>query len=149
MPSKHSANLDINLCWTPASSSRDVGRFDRNGYGGNRVSAEDVPIEFFKPNNISEARQFNRLYGENSEVRQRMTDYALDDLRRTVVDPNSGMIKEGAVNKWLAKNERILNEMPWIREAVTGRNPDVHYQSAAHAGEPVDRIVVVAGRTDE
>ncbi|WP_370191139.1 hypothetical protein [Bradyrhizobium diazoefficiens] len=116
-------------------ASREVGRFNRNGYEGNRVAAEDVPGEFFKPNNVSEARQFNRLYGENPDVRQRMTDYALDDLRRSAVDPNTGMIKEGAVNKWLAKNERILNEMPWIRDEVTGRNPDAHYQQAAQAGE--------------
>lgn len=116
-------------------ASREVGRFNRNGYEGNRVAAEDVPGEFFKPNNISEARQFNRLYGENPEVRERMTDFALDDLRRSAIDPNSGMLKEGAVNKWLAKNERVLNEMPWIRDAVTGRNPDAHYQQAAAAGE--------------
>jgi hypothetical protein len=116
-------------------ASREVGRFNRNGYEGNRVAAEDVPGEFFKPNNISEARQFNRLYGENPEVRQRMTDYALDDLRRSAVDPNSGMLREGAVNKWLAKNERVLNEMPWVRDEVTGRNPDPHYQEAARAGE--------------
>jgi hypothetical protein len=41
-----------------------------------------------------------------------MTDIALDDLRRSAVDPNSGMIREGAFNKWLAKNEHVLNEMP-------------------------------------
>jgi hypothetical protein len=116
-------------------ASREVGRFNRNGYEGNRVAAEDVPGEFFKPNNVSEARQFNRLYGENPEVRQRMTDYALDDLRRAAVDPNTGMIREGAVNKWMAKNERVLNEMPWVRDAVEGRNPDVHYQQAAQAGQ--------------
>jgi hypothetical protein len=100
-------------------ASREVGRFNRNGYEGNRVSSEDVPGEFFKPNNVSEARQFNKLYGEDAGARQQMTDHALDDLRRTAVDPNTGQIKEGAVNKWLAKNERVLNEMPWIRDAVT------------------------------
>lgn len=116
-------------------ASRDVGRFNRHGYEGNRVSAEDVPGEFFKPNNISEARQFNRLYGENPDVRQRMTDFALDDLRRSAVDPNTGMIREGAVNKWLAKNERVLNEMPWVRDEVTGRNPDAHYQQTSQAAD--------------
>lgn len=108
-------------------ASRDVGRFNRNGYEGNRVASEDVPGKFFAPNNISEARQFNKLYGEDAGARQQMTDHALDDLRRTTVDPNTGQIKEGGVNKWLAKNERILNEMPWVREAVQAKNPDELY----------------------
>jgi hypothetical protein len=108
-------------------ASRDVGRFNRNGYEGNRVASEDVPGKFFAPNNISEARQFNKLYGNDAGAKQQMTDHALDDLRRTVVDPNTGQIKEGAVNKWLAKNERILNEMPWVRDAVQAKNPDDLY----------------------
>jgi hypothetical protein len=108
-------------------ASREVGRFNRNGYEGNRVASEDVPGKFFAPNNISEARQFNKLYGEDAGARQQMTDHALDDLRRTTVDPNTGQIKEGAVNKWLAKNERILNEMPWVRDAVKAKNPDDLY----------------------
>jgi hypothetical protein len=113
--------------------SRDVGRYDQNAIDKNRVQSEDVPSRFFGPNNISEARQFSRLYGNGNEphsvtARQVMTDYALDDLRHNAVDPNTGMIREGAVNRWLQKNERLLNEMPWIRDAVQARNPDALYQ---------------------
>lgn len=122
-------------------ASRDVGRFNRNGYEGNRVASEDVPGKFFAPNNISEARQFNKLYGEDAGARQQMTDHALDDLRRTTVDPNTGQIKEGAVNKWLAKNERILNEMPWVRDAVNAKNPDELY---ARLGQVEQRQRAVA-----
>lgn len=109
-------------------ASRDIGKYDQFGYGKNSVDAEDVPGQFFKPNNISEARQFNKLYGDDPKARQTMTDTALDDLRRTGVDPNTGLLKDGAVNKWLAKNERVLNEMPWVREAVSAKNPDALYQ---------------------
>ena len=116
-------------------ASRDVGRYDRFGYDKNLVKSEDVPGEFFKPNNISEARQFNRLYGNDPQVRQQMTDYALDDLRRAAVDPNTNMIREGAVNRWLMKNERILNEMPWVREAVAGRNVDAQYGQLRDIGQ--------------
>lgn len=113
--------------------SRDIGRYSSTGIDKNRVQAEDVPAKFYGPNNISEARQFNRLYGEGNApesvaARRTMTDYALDDLRHTAVDPNTNMIREGAVNRWLQKNERLLNEMPWIRREVEARNPEELYQ---------------------
>jgi hypothetical protein len=108
-------------------ASRDIGRYDQFGYGKNKVAAEDVSAKWFAPNSISEARQFNAVYGNNPAARQAMTDYALDDLRHSAVDPSTGLIKQGAVNRWLAKNERVLNEMPWARDAVATRNPDALY----------------------
>jgi hypothetical protein len=45
------------------------------------------------------------------------------------------MIREGSVNKWLMKNERVLNEMPWVRDAVTGRNPDAQYAQLRDLGQ--------------
>ena len=116
-------------------ASKQIGQFSRNGYGGNKVASEDVPTKLLGPNSISEARQVNRLYGDNPEVRQQVIDHHLDDLRRTAVDPNTGMIKEGAVNKYLTRNERLFNEMPWVRDAIAGRNPDAHYQRGAQAAE--------------
>lgn len=110
-------------------ASKDVGRFDQNAIGKNYVSSEDVPREFFQPNNISEARQFNRTYGESPGARQTMTDYALDSLRTdtTVMDPVTHQLRPGGIERWLTKNQRILDEMPWIRDAVNARNPDALY----------------------
>jgi hypothetical protein len=108
-------------------ASKQVGQFSRNGYEGNKVAAEDVPTKLLGPNSISEARQVNKLYGDNPEVKQQIIDHHLDDLRRTAIDPNTGQIKEGAVNKYLAKNERLFNEMPWVRDAIASKNPDDLY----------------------
>lgn len=108
-------------------ASRDVGKYDQYGYGKNAMNAEDVPGAWFKPNNISEARQANKLYGDDPKFKQTMMDHALDDLRRTQTDKTTGLIKEGGVDKWLAKNERVLNEMPWVREAVSAKNPNELY----------------------
>lgn len=109
--------------------SRDVGRYSQNGIDKNKVQSEDVPGQFFKPNNISEARQFNRVYGtgdapETAHARRAMTDYALDDLRHSAMDPTTQTLRPGGVDRWLQKNERILNEMPWIRDAVQTHNPE-------------------------
>ena len=117
-------------------ASRDIGRYSQFGYGKNLVKSENVPGRFFGPNNISEARQFNSLYGNDPKARQAMTDYALDDLRHTATDPATGFIREGSVARWLQKNERLLNEMPWVRDAVAARNPDQLY---ARLGELENR----------
>ena len=108
-------------------ASRDVGRYNQFGYDKQGVASEDVPSQWFQPNNISGAKQFNKLYGNNPDARQAMSDYALDDLRHTAVDPNTGLIKDGAVNRWLTKNERVLNEMPWVRDAVASKDPGEIY----------------------
>lgn len=108
-------------------ASAQVGQYKSTGYGHNAVADENVAGKFFGPNNISGARQWNSIYGEVPQMRQQMADTALDDLRRTAVDPSTGLIKEGAVSRWLAKNERVLNEMPWVREAVSAKNPDELY----------------------
>jgi hypothetical protein len=65
-----------------------------------------------------------------------MTDFALDDLRHSAVDPNTNLIRDGAVNRWLQKNERVLNEMPWIRDAVDARNPDQLYRRLGQLEQP-------------
>jgi hypothetical protein len=108
-------------------ASRDVGRYDQFGYGKNKVADENVAGKFFGPNDISAARQFNQTLGHDPEARQAMFEYALDDLRHAAIDPNTGILRPGAVNRWLAKNERVLNEMPEIRDAVTQYNPDDLY----------------------
>ena len=122
-------------------ASRNVGRYNQFGYDKNLVKSENVPGQFFGPNNISEARQFTELYGNNPQARQAMTDYALDDLRHSVVDPTTGLIRQGAVPRWLQKNERLLNELPWVRDAVASRNPDQIY---ARLGELENRQKQIA-----
>jgi hypothetical protein len=110
-------------------AAKDVGRYDQNAIGKNYVASEDVPREFFQPNNISEARQFNRTFGNDPQARQAMTDYALDSLRTdpSVMDPVTHTLKEGGIQRWMTKYSRILDEMPWIREAVSVRDPDALY----------------------
>lgn len=108
-------------------ASRDVGRYSQTGYGKSKVASEDVPGQFFGPNNISEARQFQRLYGDNQPMRDLMTDHALDSLRQTAVDPTTGLLREGGVERWTNRHSRVLNEMPWIRDAVEPHDPAALY----------------------
>lgn len=99
-------------------AGRDVNRYKQFGYDKNFVADERVPSQFFAPNNISAARQFNRTFANDANMQREMTDVALDDLRRAAVNPQTGVLNPDNVNRWLAKNERVLNEMPWIREHV-------------------------------
>lgn len=101
------------------------GKLDQKVKGAYAIPNEDVPGRFFGPNNIAEAKQFNALYGENPRARELMTQYALDDLRQSAV--KEGMLKDGAVEAWLTKNSRVLNEMPWLREAVAAKDPSALY----------------------
>ncbi len=108
-------------------ASRDVGRYNQFGYDKNKVAAENVPDQFFGPNNVSAAKQFNKLYGDTPEVRQIMTDHALDKLRQEAIDPATGLLREGGVDRWLNRYGRVLNEMPWIRDAIQAKDPAALY----------------------
>ena len=107
-------------------ASKDIGaRKD----GDFRIPDEDVPKRWFGPNNITEARQFNQVYGENPAARQALTDYALDDLRQSAT--RNGVLDNGLVESFMRKNSRVLDEMPWMREALDARNPTgLHRQIA-------------------
>lgn len=113
-------------------AGRDTGRYDQFGYGKNKVADEKVAGRFFNPNEESAARQFDTAMGHDPQARQSMVDNALGDLRHTAIDPATGVLREGAVNRWLQKNERVLAQMPQtgaeIRAAVQARNPDALYQ---------------------
>lgn len=122
-------------------ASAEVGRRDQFGYGGNKVDPEQVGKKFFNPNEESAARQFNASMGHDPAARQQMIDNALDDIRHTAVDPNTGLLKEGAVAKWQQKHERVLREVPFVQEAVNARNPDALY---ARIGELEQRQRQVA-----
>lgn len=122
-------------------ASAEVGRRDQFGYGGNKVDPESVGKKFFNPNEESAARQFNTSMGHDPAARQQMVDNALDDIRHTAVDPATGMLREGAVGKWIQKHERVLREVPFVREAVDARNPDALY---ARIGELEQRQRQVA-----
>lgn len=108
-------------------ASAEVGRRDQFGYGGNRVDPEQVGKKFFNPNEESAARQFNTAMAHDPAARQQMIDNALDDIRHTTVDPATGLLREGAVGRWVQKHERVLREVPFVREAVDARNPDALY----------------------
>lgn len=108
-------------------ASRDVGRYSQTGYDKNLVAAENVPSKFFGPNNVSAAKQFNKVYGDTPEVRQIMTDHALDTLRQEAVDPATGLLREGGVDRWTNRYGRVLNEMPWIKDAVSAKDPAALY----------------------
>jgi len=103
------------------------------------------PGRWNRPNNISAARQFTRVYGDNPEAVQLMADHQLGRLKAEGIDPRTGLLREGAVDKFLAKNREILDALPpQVRAAVTpSRNIDTLHgrigdldQQARIAGNP-------------
>lgn len=109
-------------------AGRDIGRYDRFGYDKNKVPDEKVLAQFGGPNNLSAAQQFTRVHGDNPEAVQLMADHQLGRLKAEALDPNTNMIREGAVNKFLAKNRELLDALPpQVRETVAARNPDALY----------------------
>lgn len=94
--------------------------------GDFRIPAEDVPQKWFGANNITEAQQFNRVYGDNPQARQALSDFVLDNLRQTAT--KNGVLDDNAVQGFMRRYDRVLNEFPWIREALDARNP-----AAVHA----------------
>jgi hypothetical protein len=102
---------------------QDLGRTRNNG--AEVIKGEDIATRMFGPNNVTEARQFNLIHGEDPAARQAMTDLALDDIRRSGV--KDGMLDKNAVSSWITKHSRILDEMPWLKESIAGKDPQALY----------------------
>lgn len=60
--------------------------------------------QFGGPNNISAARQFTQVYGQNAEAVRLMADHQLGRLKAEGIDPTTGLLREGAVEKFLTMN---------------------------------------------
>src|SRR5262249_30118374 len=82
-------------------ANRSIGQYDQLGYDKNKIPDEKVMAQFGGPNNISAARQFTRVYGDNPEAVQLMADHQLGRLKAEGIDPRTGLLREGAVDKFL------------------------------------------------
>jgi hypothetical protein len=110
-------------------AGRDINRYDRFGYDKNKVPDEKVLAQFGGPNNISAAKQFTTVHGNNPEAVQLMADHQLGRLKSEAIDPATGALKQGSVDKFLSKNRELLDALPpQVREAVSAKNPDALYE---------------------
>lgn len=126
-------------------ASRDIGRYDQFGYDKNRVPDEKVMAQFGGPNNISAAQQFTRVFGNNPEAVQMMADHQLGRLKAEGVNPTTGLLREDAVPRFLAKNHEMLDALPpQVREAVSARDVGDLY---GRLGQLEQRQRAVAGST--
>ena len=113
-------------------ASRDIARYDRFGYDKNKVPDEKVLDQFGGPNNISAAKQFTRVHGDNPEAVQLMADHQLGRLKAEALDPKTGAISQQKFNKFLNNNKELLDALPpGVRTAVAAKNPDALYAKLA------------------
>lgn len=103
------------------------------GSGGQKITDQDVTQRVLA-NDAATAEQ-NLRVNPTGVGRQATISANLDDLRRSAVDPKTGMIKEGAVDAWAAKNQDRLAADPELRDLVRARDPQALYDrlNAAHA----------------
>lgn len=91
--------------------------------GGFRLPDEKVMAQFGGPNNISAARQFTRVFGNNPEAVQLMVDHQLGRLKAEGIDTTTGTLREGAVDRFLTKNRELLDALPpAVRQGVAARD---------------------------
>jgi hypothetical protein len=95
------------------------------------IKPEDIIPRLLGPNNASEMRQFNLIHGQDAGARDTVINAALDDIRRGVGP--SGVIGPDDVAKWVRSHSRVLDEAPWLREAVSARDPAALYQRLGEA----------------
>lgn len=80
-----------------------------------KVNSEDLPKKFFNPNSLTEAEQFQKVFGQNPRAQEVMTDHALASLRDSL---GGKPLTQAAIDAWKAKHARVLDRMPEVRAAV-------------------------------
>ena len=80
-----------------------------------KVNSEDLPKKFFNPYSLTEAEQFQKVFGQNPRAQEVMTDHALASLRDSL---GGKPLTQAVIDAWKAKHARVLDRMPEVRAAV-------------------------------
>lgn len=100
----------------PRTQQGVSGQMDRRTPRGDlKVNDEDLPKKFFAPNSLTEAEQFQKLYGHNAPAVEAMKDHALASLRDSAP---GGKLTQAHIDKWKAQHARVLDRVPEVRDAV-------------------------------
>lgn len=108
----------------------------KDGRGFYRVADEKVADAFFAPSDVSSARQFKAVYGNDPEANAALEAVALDSLRDAAV--RDGRIVPNLLQAWERRHASVLDEFPSLRAAVT-RLENVTERLAARQAQLTER----------
>jgi predicted nuclease with TOPRIM domain len=126
--------------------NRTVSAVTGGAQVGYKTASEKVAEQFFKPGAVTRIQDFKRILGDNPEAMADMQAVVLDSLSRAATDAN-GNFNPRAMNKWLRDNARVLDELPEIREKITGLTEPLKQITAKIADIPADQKTLREGIT--
>lgn len=88
----------------------------KDGRGFYKTPDERVAQAFFAPGDVSAARQFKTVYGDNLEANAALEATVLDSLRDSTV--RDGRIVPELFETWMRKHQSVLSEFPQIQRGV-------------------------------
>lgn len=81
-----------------------------------RTDNEDVAGAYFRPGNITAAKDFHTTFAGDPQASEALQGYALDDLRQKAV--KDGVIDPKALGKWVTDNKDNLAQFPTLQSKV-------------------------------
>lgn len=87
-----------------------------DGRGAYKIPEERVAQTFFQPGNITAARQFNTIFGNDPEAQANLAAVAVDSLRDAAV--RDGRLMPNLMDSWIRKHASVLEEFPQIQDTV-------------------------------
>jgi len=84
----------------------------RGSRGFLQTTDERVANQFFRAGDITSARQFKDILGNNPEAVENLAATIFDDLSRVAV--KNGVLNETAYNNWVRRHATVLEEFPEI-----------------------------------
>jgi len=133
--------------WRATYKNEYIDRFasgaakDVSSVGGDmryRTDNEDVAGKFWKPGDVTAAKDFHRTFAGDPQAEDALHSYALDDLRQNAV--KDGVLDPKALNKWMTANKDNLAQFPTFQQKVS----DMHQLARSLA----DRQATLAAREE-
>lgn len=134
---------------------------ETNSQGFYKTQDEQVAAQFFKPGNITSARQFNSVFAGNDEAMAALEAHAMDSLRDFAV--RDGKIDPRRLDSWRRIHRNVLDEFPALQakvddvaessEALFSRQQDLAQRAALVENQfltkALARLETTAGQTPE
>jgi hypothetical protein len=111
--------------WRGRYLNEYVNRFDKGAtqdvraLGGDnryRTDNEDVAGTYFRPGDVTAAKDFHTTFAGDPQAEEALHGYALDDLRQKAV--KDGVIDPKALEKWTTANKDNLAQFPSLQAKV-------------------------------
>ena len=126
--------------------NRTVSTVTGSANVGYKTASEKVAEQFFKPGAVTRVQDFKRILGDNPDAMADMQAVVLDSLSRAASDA-SGNFNASAMSKWLRDNSRVLDELPEIRDKITGLTEPLKDIAAKIENIPTDQKALRDGIT--